>query len=82
MVKCDNPKVENGRKQAGFGSSYSYGDSVVFECDPGYFMVGPDVITCQEDNTWSQKPTCQKSKPLNKNPPSLVCRECFKLSLC
>ncbi|XP_065710444.1 membrane cofactor protein-like isoform X3 [Patagioenas fasciata] len=61
VVKCDNPKVENGGKQAGFGPSYSYGDSVVFECNPGYFMIGPEVITCQEDNTWSPKPTCEKS---------------------
>ncbi|KFP52583.1 C4b-binding protein alpha chain, partial [Cathartes aura] len=62
VVKCDNPKVENGRKISGFGSSYSYRDSVMFECDPGYFMIGPEVITCGENNTWSPpKPTCEKS---------------------
>ncbi|XP_074420643.1 membrane cofactor protein-like isoform X1 [Larus michahellis] len=61
VVKCDNPTVENGRKITGLGPSYSYRDSVMFECDPGYFMVGPDVITCGEDNNWSPpKPTCQK----------------------
>ncbi|NXT25131.1 C4BPA protein, partial [Syrrhaptes paradoxus] len=61
VVKCDNPKVENGKKTHGFGPSYSYRDSVVFECDPGYFMIGPAVITCGENNTWSpQKPTCEK----------------------
>ncbi|XP_010174404.2 C4b-binding protein alpha chain [Antrostomus carolinensis] len=61
VVKCDNPKVENGRKKSGFGPSYSYRDSVMFECDPGYFMNGSDVITCGEDNTWSPpKPTCEK----------------------
>ncbi|KAM9595919.1 membrane cofactor protein isoform 2-T2 [Morphnus guianensis] len=62
VVKCDNPKVENGRKKAGFGPSYSYKDSVMFECDPGFFMIGPEVITCGENNTWfPPKPTCQKS---------------------
>ncbi|NXL56206.1 C4BPA protein, partial [Chordeiles acutipennis] len=61
VVKCDNPKVENGKKKSGFGPSYSYRDSVMFECDPGYFMNGSDVITCGEDNTWSPpKPTCEK----------------------
>ncbi|NWU62809.1 C4BPA protein, partial [Pterocles burchelli] len=61
VVKCDNPKVENGRKTHGFGPSYTYKDSVVFECDPGYAMIGSAVITCGENNTWSpQKPTCEK----------------------
>ncbi|NXY25821.1 C4BPA protein, partial [Atrichornis clamosus] len=61
VVKCENPKVENGRKKAGFGPSYSYKNSVVFECDPGYFIVGAEVITCEENNTWvPPKPTCEK----------------------
>ncbi|XP_075631895.1 membrane cofactor protein isoform X2 [Balearica regulorum gibbericeps] len=61
VVKCDNPKVENGRKISGFASSYSYRESVVFECDPGYFMIGSHIISCGENNTWSPpKPTCEK----------------------
>ncbi|KFQ53736.1 Complement component receptor 1-like, partial [Pelecanus crispus] len=60
VVKCDNPEVENAKKQSGFGISYSYKDTVVFQCDPGYFMIGQPVITCEENNTWSQKPTCKK----------------------
>ncbi|KFQ36098.1 C4b-binding protein alpha chain, partial [Mesitornis unicolor] len=61
VVKCDNPKVKSGRKTAGFGPSYSYRDSVMFECDPGYFMIGPEVITCGENSTWfPPKPTCEK----------------------
>ncbi|NWX20407.1 C4BPA protein, partial [Aegotheles bennettii] len=61
VVKCDNPRVENGRKLSGFQLSYTYRDAVTFVCDPGYFMVGSDVITCAEDNTWSPpKPTCEK----------------------
>ncbi|NXE92793.1 C4BPA protein, partial [Menura novaehollandiae] len=63
VVKCENPRVENGRKISGFGPSYSYKNSVRFECDPGYFIVGADVITCEEDNTWvPPKPTCEKSE--------------------
>uniref|UniRef100_A0A8B9ZUR3 Complement component 4 binding protein alpha n=1 Tax=Anas zonorhyncha TaxID=75864 RepID=A0A8B9ZUR3_9AVES len=61
VVKCENPKVPNGKKVSGFGPLYSYQHSVTFECDPGYFMIGRDVITCQEDNTWHPpQPTCEK----------------------
>uniref|UniRef100_A0A8C3KPM9 Sushi domain-containing protein n=1 Tax=Calidris pygmaea TaxID=425635 RepID=A0A8C3KPM9_9CHAR len=62
VVKCDNPIVENGKKTSGFGLHYRYRDSVMFECNPGYFMTGSDVITCGGDNTWSpSKPVCEKS---------------------
>ncbi|NXC66373.1 C4BPA protein, partial [Anhinga anhinga] len=61
VVKCENPKVENGRKSSGSAPSYSYGDSVIFECEPGYYMIGADIITCGENNTWSPpKPICEK----------------------
>ncbi|KFR13957.1 C4b-binding protein alpha chain, partial [Opisthocomus hoazin] len=61
VVKCDNPKIENGRKITGFGPSYSYKNSVMFQCDPGYFMIGQDTITCEANNAWSpSKPTCEK----------------------
>ncbi|XP_032935877.1 membrane cofactor protein-like isoform X2 [Catharus ustulatus] len=61
VVKCEDPRVENGRKTSGFGGSYTYGNSVVFECVPGYFLVGAEVITCGENNDWvPPKPTCQK----------------------
>ncbi|NWH56096.1 C4BPA protein, partial [Geococcyx californianus] len=61
VVKCDDPNIENGKKKSGFGSSYSYRDSVMFECDPGYFIVGSEVITCGEDSAWMpEKPTCEK----------------------
>ncbi|NXF98942.1 CR1L protein, partial [Sakesphorus luctuosus] len=62
VVKCQNPKVKNGKKISGFGPSYSYKDSVQFECNPGYFMVGAETITCEENNTWTPpEPTCKKS---------------------
>ncbi|NXH95543.1 C4BPA protein, partial [Pachycephala philippinensis] len=61
VVNCENPRVENGRKKSGLGPSYSYKNSVVFECDPGYVLVGAEVITCEENNTWvPPKPTCEK----------------------
>ncbi|XP_025967516.1 membrane cofactor protein-like isoform X1 [Dromaius novaehollandiae] len=61
VVKCDNLKVQDGKKIAGFGPSYSYKDSITFKCDPGYFMVGNETVTCEEDSTWHPpKPTCEK----------------------
>ncbi|XP_068015709.1 membrane cofactor protein-like isoform X3 [Melanerpes formicivorus] len=61
VVKCANPRVENGWKKTGLGPSYTYRDSVVFECNPGYFLVGSNVITCGEDNTWLPPvPSCEK----------------------
>ncbi|NXN83276.1 CR1L protein, partial [Bombycilla garrulus] len=61
VVKCEDPRVENGRKTSGFGYSYRYKDSVMFECNQGYYMVGERIITCEENNTWvPPKPTCEK----------------------
>ncbi|KFQ34082.1 C4b-binding protein alpha chain, partial [Merops nubicus] len=61
VVKCDNPSIENGRKSSGFTPPYRYKASVTFECNPGYFMVGSRIITCQENSTWSPKPACEKT---------------------
>ncbi|XP_056367388.1 membrane cofactor protein isoform X2 [Oenanthe melanoleuca] len=61
VVKCEDPRVENGRKTSGFGYSYTYKNSVVFECLPGYFLVGAEVITCEENSIWVPPiPTCEK----------------------
>ncbi|XP_042740051.1 C4b-binding protein alpha chain-like isoform X4 [Lagopus leucura] len=61
MVICENPDVENGRKLSGFASHYTYGSTVMFECDPDYVLFGNDVITCQENSTWYPSiPTCKK----------------------
>ncbi|NWX27527.1 C4BPA protein, partial [Notiomystis cincta] len=61
VVKCENTRVENGKKVSGFGPSYRYKDSIVFECNPGYFMVGAEVIICEENSVWvPPKPTCEK----------------------
>ncbi|NXM78772.1 C4BPA protein, partial [Serilophus lunatus] len=60
VVKCENPKVENAKKISGFGPTYIYKDSVQFECDPGYSMEGSAIITCEENNNWSPKPTCNE----------------------
>ncbi|NXO69892.1 CR1L protein, partial [Phainopepla nitens] len=61
VVKCEDPRVENGRKTSGFGYSYHYKDSVVFECNEGFYMVGARIITCEGNGSWvPPKPTCEK----------------------
>ncbi|XP_064029894.1 membrane cofactor protein-like isoform X2 [Pogoniulus pusillus] len=61
VVKCTAPRVENGFRRSGLGFSFTYNDSVVFECNPGYFMVGSNVVTCTKDSTWfPPTPTCRE----------------------
>ncbi|NXU00716.1 CR1L protein, partial [Buphagus erythrorhynchus] len=72
VVKCEDPRVENGRKTSGFGYSYTYKDSVMFECVPGYSMVGAQIITCEENNSWvPPKPTCEKITADTCPPPKI-----------
>uniref|UniRef100_A0A8C0HAI0 Sushi domain-containing protein n=1 Tax=Chelonoidis abingdonii TaxID=106734 RepID=A0A8C0HAI0_CHEAB len=40
VVRCREPEVEKGKKQSGFGPDYSYGNTVIFECDSGYTLKG------------------------------------------
>lgn len=38
---------------------YEEGMVITFECDPGYFLLGPMTRTCQSNNTWSGRmPIC------------------------
>lgn len=39
------------------------GSVITYQCQPGYDIVGSDIITCQWDLSWSNSPpTCVKSK--------------------
>lgn len=38
---------------------YTSGSTITFECDPGYSMIGSDILTCVVNGTWdTQLPTC------------------------
>lgn len=40
------------------------GSVLTYQCQPGYDIVGSDIITCQWDLSWSNNPpTCVKSEP-------------------
>ncbi|XP_009886571.1 PREDICTED: complement receptor type 1-like [Charadrius vociferus] len=59
VVRCENPKVKNGRKLSGFGTEHTYKNTVIFECDSGHVLNGSGVVTCEADNTWKPRlPTC------------------------
>lgn len=62
-VSCPNPEVPNGNKESGFGSLYTYKDTVTFVCKAGYVLTGSHLIRCGADNAWSPPvPTCVRRK--------------------
>ncbi|XP_035255204.1 seizure protein 6 homolog isoform X2 [Anguilla anguilla] len=55
------PPIEFGWKSSSHPSLVR-GSVLTYQCQPGYDMVGPDIIACQWDLSWSSSPpTCQKS---------------------
>lgn len=56
------PEVEFGWRTASHAAVIR-GTVVTYQCEPGYDIVGSDILTCQWDLSWSNSPpTCQKSK--------------------
>uniref|UniRef100_A0ACB8EVI8 Seizure protein 6 n=1 Tax=Sphaerodactylus townsendi TaxID=933632 RepID=A0ACB8EVI8_9SAUR len=56
----DLPEVEFGWRTASH-SAIIRGTVVTYQCEPGYDIVGSDILTCQWDLSWSNSPpTCQK----------------------
>ena len=55
---CPYPdKPSNGKLRGTFPATYRA--VAQFECNPGYSLVGDEVMHCQEDGTWrGTKPTC------------------------
>ena len=54
---CGDPGVPAyGRRE---GSRFRHGDTLLFECQPAFELVGQKAITCQKNNQWSaKKPGC------------------------
>ncbi|XP_023556933.1 membrane cofactor protein isoform X1 [Octodon degus] len=71
VVKCPFPVLKNGRQIAGFGKTFLYQATVVFECIPGYYLNGSDKIVCGSDNAWEPPiPECLKGpKPTHPTKP-------------
>nr|BAE16761.1 complement regulatory soluble protein [Gallus gallus] len=61
-VSCREPQVEHGRLQSRYRAEYTYGDTIIFDCEFRYALLGSDTATCQEDGSWDPPPPqCQRS---------------------
>ncbi|NXS95399.1 CR2 protein, partial [Jacana jacana] len=70
VVGCESPSVENGKLLSGYRSDYTYRDTVVFDCNLRYTMIGSDTSTCSKNGHWDPPlPHCQLSSC--ENPPDV-----------
>ena len=54
---CGDPGIPAYGKRT--GSSFLHGDTLTFECQAAFELVGERVITCQQNNQWfGNKPSC------------------------
>ncbi len=68
LVNCSDPgHLSNGQRK---GNDFTYGLSVSYECDNGYYLLGDSIITCGDDMTWNGTvtPTCN---PVSCSDPSI-----------
>ncbi|XP_051775015.1 CUB and sushi domain-containing protein 1 [Erpetoichthys calabaricus] len=62
IVNCTDPShVENGVRQVQSTGPhrYSFGTTVSYQCNPGFYLLGTHILTCQGDGTWDHSlPQC------------------------
>ncbi|XP_070601675.1 C4b-binding protein alpha chain-like isoform X2 [Erythrolamprus reginae] len=70
IVKCDLPKVENGKIDNVAKPSYNYNEAISFKCNPGYSTVEKLHITCGANSSWVPAvPKCDKDNCTSPVPP-------------
>lgn len=63
VVGCEHPRVENGKLLSGYRAEYTYRDTVMFDCEFRYTLLGSDTSTCSEAGSWEPPlPLCQRSE--------------------
>ncbi|KAL2083425.1 hypothetical protein ACEWY4_021198 [Coilia grayii] len=68
---CGDPGIPAYGKRT--GDSFLHGDSLTFECQAAFDLVGERTISCQQNNQWSgNKPSCVFSCFFNFTTPSGV----------
>ncbi|XP_053123530.1 CUB and sushi domain-containing protein 2 isoform X5 [Hemicordylus capensis] len=62
IVNCTDPgHLENSVRQVQLNGPhrYSFGTTVSYQCNHGYYLLGTQVLTCQGDGTWDRPlPVC------------------------
>ncbi|XP_041089827.1 CUB and sushi domain-containing protein 2-like [Polyodon spathula] len=62
IMNCTDPgHVDNSVRQVQSSGPhrYSFGTIVLFQCSPGYYLLGTEVLSCQGDGTWDRSlPQC------------------------
>ncbi|XP_050182996.1 complement component receptor 1-like protein [Myiozetetes cayanensis] len=60
VVTCEPPRVANGKLVSLYRSEYTYGDTVLFDCNFRYTLNGSYTSTCKDNNLWDPPlPLCQ-----------------------
>ncbi|NWJ08920.1 CR2 protein, partial [Crypturellus undulatus] len=59
---CPIPKIQNGRISI-HKNSYTYEDTVSFNCHEGFTLQGHHTARCRADKTWEPPvPVCKRGK--------------------
>lgn len=59
-IICPQPDVKYGKIIFGFRSTYSYKNSVQFECNKGFILKGSSTSLCEAEGNWSPPlPICE-----------------------
>uniref|UniRef100_A0ACB8F516 Uncharacterized protein n=1 Tax=Sphaerodactylus townsendi TaxID=933632 RepID=A0ACB8F516_9SAUR len=56
VIECRGPEISNGRIVSSYQPSYTYGNTVTFECYREYILRGENVIKCEANSTWHPAP--------------------------
>ncbi|XP_044530108.1 membrane cofactor protein-like [Gracilinanus agilis] len=70
VVRCETPLLPDGHIQSLRRPSYTYKETVILECNPGFYMIGKEMISCDADDNWIPGiPQCKEGvKPTTVGP--------------